>query len=239
MTIKFDQRTATLIPKRRERSLGYGFVAFATKAGADKALAEFDQKVLGDREISVQAAILKTDEELKAKRAAARKTRRTKDSRPRSTSRKADEVCFLVQSLISKQVNESRKETAKEPVPRSEPRKPRQTSRAARTTEKPPADSSVKPPAHKVEDFDSSRTLYLGNLPWTVTETELDSIFSEYQFTKSLVPRFGYNYSRSKGYGLVEFSDRNVMLTVMKDVDSVSIDGRQLVIKEAKPPRAQ
>ena len=76
------------------------------------------------------------------------------------------------------------------------------------------------------------KTLYVGNIPWSTTEEELKAFFSEQGevFSARIITERGTG--RSRGYGFVEVAD--------EDAENGrnewrELDGRKLVINEAKP----
>ncbi|NLP36868.1 MAG: RNA-binding protein [Firmicutes bacterium] len=77
------------------------------------------------------------------------------------------------------------------------------------------------------------KTLYVGNIPWSTTEEELKAFFSEQGevFSARIITERGTG--RSRGYGFVEVADEDA--EKMVEMNGVELDGRKLVINEAKP----
>lgn len=79
-----------------------------------------------------------------------------------------------------------------------------------------------------------AKTLYVGNLPWTTTETELADAFRPYGEVISSRIITDRETGRSRGFGFVEVNDEDAE----KMIDAMNgnqLGGRQIVVNEAKP----
>ena len=77
--------------------------------------------------------------------------------------------------------------------------------------------------------------IYVGNLAYSVTEDELNELFSEYG-TVSSVNLISDKFSgQSKGFAFVEMADNSAADTAIKELNGKSIKGRALKVNEAKP----
>ncbi len=81
-----------------------------------------------------------------------------------------------------------------------------------------------------------SKSLYVGNLPWSVTEESLRELFMtqaqvEVDFVRLVSDR---ETGRSRGFGFVEVADENMERSV-EAMNGVEFDGRVLTVNEAKP----
>ncbi|WP_110956246.1 RNA recognition motif domain-containing protein [Anaerosinus massiliensis] len=79
-----------------------------------------------------------------------------------------------------------------------------------------------------------TKTLYVGNLPWSTTDTALTEAFSEHGNVVSSRIITDRETGRSRGFGFVEVNDNDVehMVSIMNGSD---FGGRQIVVNEAKP----
>ena len=79
-----------------------------------------------------------------------------------------------------------------------------------------------------------SKTLYVGNLPWSTTESILSETFQAHGNVLSSRIITDKETGRSRGFGFVEVDDADAdkMIAAMNDTD---YDGRQIVVNEAKP----
>jgi RNA recognition motif-containing protein len=75
--------------------------------------------------------------------------------------------------------------------------------------------------------------LYIGNLPWSATEDELRSIFTEYGEVQSVAIITDRETGRSRGFGFVEMDDGSARIAIEK-VDGREMDGRPLNVSEAR-----
>ncbi|MEN2984924.1 MAG: RNA-binding protein [Dictyoglomaceae bacterium] len=79
-----------------------------------------------------------------------------------------------------------------------------------------------------------SKTLYVGNLPWSTTEEELKSVFSNYGNVISARIISDKNTGKSRGFGFVEVEDSSAekMISALNGTD---FKGRKIIVNEAKP----
>jgi len=79
-----------------------------------------------------------------------------------------------------------------------------------------------------------SKTLYVGNIPWSTREEDLSQFFS--QFGEVIECRIISEKAtgRSRGYGFVEVSDESVS-DILEKSDGAELEGRKLIVNEAKP----
>ncbi|NLX17724.1 MAG: RNA-binding protein [Desulfobulbus sp.] len=77
--------------------------------------------------------------------------------------------------------------------------------------------------------------LFIGSLPYNITESELSSLcepFGEVVSVKLVVDHFS---GRSKGFGFVEMANRSAGHRVMEELNGKEYNHRTLVCNEAKP----
>ncbi|MDU4961912.1 MAG: RNA-binding protein [Sporomusaceae bacterium] len=77
-------------------------------------------------------------------------------------------------------------------------------------------------------------TLYVGNLPWSTTDTLLTEAFREYGTVHSSRIITDKETGRSRGFGFVEVEDSDVE-AMIAGMNGKDFGGRQLVVNEAKP----
>jgi RNA recognition motif-containing protein len=79
-----------------------------------------------------------------------------------------------------------------------------------------------------------AKTLYVGNIPWSTKEDDLQQFFS--QFGEVLECRIITERAtgRSRGYGFVEIGDDDLQ-EIIEQANGVELEGRKLVVNEAKP----
>lgn len=77
--------------------------------------------------------------------------------------------------------------------------------------------------------------LYVGNLPYTATDEELQSLFAPYGNPSSAKVITDRDTGRSKGFGFVEYSNDEEAKTAMAALNGKEFGGRALTVNEARP----
>jgi RNA recognition motif-containing protein len=83
------------------------------------------------------------------------------------------------------------------------------------------------------------KKLYVGNLPWSTNEADLQAMFEEYGDVESCALILDRETGRSRGFGFVELDDEGAD-KAMEELNGKDIDGRALRVNEAqdKPRRS-
>lgn len=79
------------------------------------------------------------------------------------------------------------------------------------------------------------RKLYVGNLPYSVTEETLGAKFAEHGRVESVKLISDRDTGQSKGFGFVEMSSDAEANAAIAGLNGVDIDGRAMKVNEAKP----
>jgi cold-inducible RNA-binding protein len=82
-----------------------------------------------------------------------------------------------------------------------------------------------------------SKKLYVGNLPYSTTQEELEKIFAEAGTVESAIVIMNKMTGRSKGFGFVEMSSEEEAKKAVETLSEKEFDGRKLVVDEARPKR--
>jgi RNA recognition motif-containing protein len=80
-----------------------------------------------------------------------------------------------------------------------------------------------------------SINIYVGNLSFDASESELKSLFEAYgvvDSAKIIVDQFT---NRSRGFGFIEMQNREEGLKAIQELDSKDLGGRSLKVNEARP----
>ncbi|MCW8199422.1 RNA-binding protein [Verminephrobacter aporrectodeae subsp. tuberculatae] len=82
--------------------------------------------------------------------------------------------------------------------------------------------------------------LYVGNLPYSFRDEDLQQTFSQYGSVGSAKVMMERDTGRSKGFGFVEMGSDAEAQAAIRGVHGQSFGGRDLVVNEARPmePRA-
>ncbi len=82
-----------------------------------------------------------------------------------------------------------------------------------------------------------AKKIYVGNLPYSVTQADLEQLFSE-KWTVLSTTLITDKYSgRSKGFGFVEIESDEDAASAIEELNGKEIDGRSIVVNEARPKR--
>jgi RNA recognition motif-containing protein len=83
-----------------------------------------------------------------------------------------------------------------------------------------------------------TKTLYVGNLPWSTTEEDLAEFFSSAADVKGSRIITDRESGRSRGFGFIEVEDQAVD-QVIESMNGKVLGGREIIVNEAKPRQSQ
>ncbi len=78
--------------------------------------------------------------------------------------------------------------------------------------------------------------LYVGNLPFSVTDQELHDMFAEHGDVVSATHVMDRETGRPRGFGFVEMSDNEQAQAAISALNGMNVGGRDLTVNEARPP---
>jgi len=78
-----------------------------------------------------------------------------------------------------------------------------------------------------------SKKLYVGNLPFTSTESELREVFGRHGSVGSVNVITDRETGRSRGFAFVEMDDASAADDAMRALDGTDLGGRSLRVNEA------
>ncbi len=79
----------------------------------------------------------------------------------------------------------------------------------------------------------SSRSVFVGNIPYEATEERLKEVFSEVGVVNSFKLVYDRENGKPKGYGFCEFKDAETALSAMRNLNGYEIGGRTLRVDSA------
>jgi RNA recognition motif-containing protein len=79
------------------------------------------------------------------------------------------------------------------------------------------------------------RKLYVGNLPYSVTEQALQDAFAACGTVESANVITDRDTGQSKGFGFVEMSSDGEAQKAIQELNGSSLEGREIKVNEAKP----
>jgi RNA recognition motif-containing protein len=77
--------------------------------------------------------------------------------------------------------------------------------------------------------------IYVGNLPFDVTEADLRGLFSDYGAVTSVALITDRETGRSRGFGFVELADDTLGRKAVDELAGQDWNGRSLTVNEARP----
>jgi len=83
--------------------------------------------------------------------------------------------------------------------------------------------------------------LFIGNLPWSMSLSDLESLFSEFGELTDFVIITDRMSGRSKGFGFVTFKEEADAAKAVEALNEKEIDGRKIIVNVARPqaPRGE
>lgn len=79
--------------------------------------------------------------------------------------------------------------------------------------------------------------IYVGNLNYRVKESDLQKVMEEYAPVSSIKFITDRETKRFRGIAFVEMEDSEAAAKVISELDGAEFFGRQMVVKEARPPK--
>ena len=77
--------------------------------------------------------------------------------------------------------------------------------------------------------------IYVGNLPYTFTSSDLENVFTPYGEVSSAQVIMDRATGRSRGFGFIEMEDDAAGREAIEKLDGSDLDGRRLTVNEARP----
>ena len=79
------------------------------------------------------------------------------------------------------------------------------------------------------------KKLYVGNLPYTATDSDLQSMFEAHGAVQSAQVVMDRDTGRSKGFGFVEMETNEAAQAAISALNGQDFAGRSLTVNEARP----
>lgn len=81
----------------------------------------------------------------------------------------------------------------------------------------------------------SNRKLFVGGLPYSVSDNQLEELFSNHGTVESARVITDRMTGRSRGFGFVEMSSEDEAQEAMEKLNGTEYEGRNLTVNEARP----
>lgn len=79
-----------------------------------------------------------------------------------------------------------------------------------------------------------AKSIYVGNLPWSATEEQVQDLFSPFGPVLSVKLVSDRDTGRARSFGFVEMDDAEAVAAI-EALDNASFGGRTLRVNEARP----
>lgn len=77
--------------------------------------------------------------------------------------------------------------------------------------------------------------IYVGNLSWSMTDADLEGLFTPYGAVSSAKILKDKMSGRSKGFGFVEMADDESAKAAIAALNETEIQGRKIIVNESQP----
>ena len=81
----------------------------------------------------------------------------------------------------------------------------------------------------------NSKKLYVGGLPYTISDGQLEELFAAHGTVESARVITDRMTGRSKGFGFVEMSSQSEAEEAIEKLNQTDMEGRSITVNEAKP----
>jgi len=79
-----------------------------------------------------------------------------------------------------------------------------------------------------------SKRIYVGNLPWSTTSSDLESLFAEHGSVNTAEVVTDRSTGRSRGFGFIQMSNDEETAAAIDALNGHDMSGRPLVVNEAR-----
>ena len=91
----------------------------------------------------------------------------------------------------------------------------------------------ISPISYTKQNIGNTMNIYVGNLPWSIRDEELENLFAEHGTVESAKVITERHTNRSRGFGFVEMSSgAEEAIAALNDAE---VEGRKLVVNVSKP----
>ena len=81
----------------------------------------------------------------------------------------------------------------------------------------------------------TSKKLYVGGLPYSISDRQLEELFSAHGTVESARVITDRMTGRSKGFGFVEMGSQSEAEAAIEKLNGADLEGRSLTVNEARP----
>ncbi len=162
-----------------------------------------------------------------------------KKEETKTEERKAPEKSYTEAKALSKPTVTKSKEqgaTYKEWSPKATVDQGTEPTEAKTVTEslEEQKEAQSSPPAPSIEELVTSNKLYVGNLPYNLTDSDLFEIFAKVGPIKNVEIIRDRRTNRTKGFGFVEMADLDSARKAVTILNRIEVMGRRIIVTGAK-----
>ncbi len=77
--------------------------------------------------------------------------------------------------------------------------------------------------------------IFVGSLPYSIVEADLEEAFADYGDVKSVKIIMDRESGRSKGFGFVEMPNDDEAKKAIEELNGAEVEGRTIVVNESRP----
>jgi len=77
--------------------------------------------------------------------------------------------------------------------------------------------------------------LYVGNLPFSIDETDVEKLFSQSGIVKSVAMPIDRETGRKRGFAFVEMENAEQAEAAIEQFNGNTVDGRKIVVNASRP----
>ncbi len=77
--------------------------------------------------------------------------------------------------------------------------------------------------------------IYVGNLPYSITEADLEQAFAAYGTVNRATVIVDRETGRARGFGFIEMANDNEATAAIEALNGSDLGGRTLVVNQARP----
>lgn len=210
------------------RSMGYGFVQYASQEDAEAAVKKMHKSNLDDREINVEISTSATTLNPPGKKQPTAQSSKPKRPRKKVAKKPAPEAngeeAAPAEEKTGDEGDDAKKSTKRKPK-----RRPRKAKKKPAATEKKaePKEQVVRPPKEL-----SETVLYVSNIPFTLDDDTLKEAFAKFNPTSANVIRRKRN-NLSKGFGFVNFEKEADQAAALNEMHKAKVGDREITVRKA------
>jgi len=91
------------------------------------------------------------------------------------------------------------------------------------------------PPTRDIDPATEKRKLFVGNLPWSLSEQDISDAFGEYGTIEEVKIVLDRETGRSRGFGFVTYEESSAAEEAVENLNGVELAGREIRVSMSQP----